>query len=550
MHQELNCPRCENSFDIYDRTPQMLPKCGHSMCMHCLREQTKIICPEDGIVQPQDLNLYPVNQAILKIINKSSLKNSQIDSTELGDTVRLSKCENFFEIMESTSLCKEHNKKIELVCLEDHNKICVNCALFGGHKHHNVRNIDEVISEIQHSLEETVDLMQQIQSKIKSLKQPIINKKIRDQIRICIKQQQTLAEEQFKEMITQLMMKQRKVVEEIEQKYKQVEDQLIKREQQYVNQVIEKADLWMLASQERINQFASLTEKGEISFFLLQKDTSNTQAKQIIDELEDFMKKFQIRLQEVTQGQIIPQVQLNKELMGNFEYNYPQVQQSFFDDPNILRDVSMIDQSFLKDIDDKPPHNEFLTHNLLNPQPLYQSQSALQSQPSSNNISQNAISPNYEKKSSQNETLISPKLRRQSSMSPKRPAKKKFNTKVESILLNCNGDTLDLSQQDLGDDGMILLEESIRNKKVKIIKLMRNKISDTGACKLLELHCQILHLQSNVITERFLDSIQQLIQKQTQIHIKTIYLGQNLMNLFRVKKKIEDLKKLGITIQI
>lgn len=30
-------------------------------------------------------------------------------------------------------------------------------------------------------------------------------------------------------------------------------------------------------------------------------------------------------------------------------------------------------------------------------------------------------------------------------MSPKRPSKKKFNTKVESIILNCTGDTLDLS---------------------------------------------------------------------------------------------------------
>ncbi|TNV74460.1 hypothetical protein FGO68_gene4064 [Halteria grandinella] len=261
-------------------------------------------------------------------------------------------------------------------------------------------------------------------------------------------------------MITQLMLKQRKVMEEIELKYKQIEEQLIRREQQYVNQVVEKADLWMLAqylsnfrSQERINQFASITEKGEIAIFLLQKDTSNNQAKQILEELEEFMKKLQTRLQEI-QGQAVPQISINKELMGNFEYNYPQVQQSFFEDPNILKDVSMIEHSFLQDIDDKPPHNEFLTHSLLNPQlmcssqPALQSQHVLQSQPSSNNISQNAISPQGEKKSSQNnEILISPKLRRQSSMSPKRPSKKKFNTKVETILLNCQGDILDLSSQ-------------------------------------------------------------------------------------------------------
>lgn len=36
---------------------------------------------------------------------------------------------------------------------------------------------------------------------------------------------------------------------------------------------------------------------------------------------------------------------------------------------------------------------------------------------------------------------------------------------------------------------MILLEEQIKNKKLKMLKLMRNKISDTGASKLLEIHC-------------------------------------------------------------
>lgn len=31
---------------------------------------------------------------------------------------------------------------------------------------------------------------------------------------------------------------------------------------------------------------------------------------------------------------------------------------------------------------------------------------------------------------------------------------------------------------DLGDDGIILLEEYIRNKKIKLLKLTRNHISD------------------------------------------------------------------------
>lgn len=41
---------------------------------------------------------------------------------------------------------------------------------------------------------------------------------------------------------------------------------------------------------------------------------------------------------------------------------------------------------------------------------------------------------------------------------------------------------------------MLLVEETLRNRKVKILKLMRNKISDTGAARLLELNVQGLHL--------------------------------------------------------
>lgn len=76
------------------------------------------------------------------------MKNSQLDSTELGETLRMSRCENFFEVIDQSFICMEHHKRIELVCLDDYYKICVNCALFGSHKHHNVRNLDVYISVI------------------------------------------------------------------------------------------------------------------------------------------------------------------------------------------------------------------------------------------------------------------------------------------------------------------------------------------------------------------------------------------------------------------
>ncbi|CAK58892.1 unnamed protein product (macronuclear) [Paramecium tetraurelia] len=471
------------------------------------------------LLQPADLSLYPINQAVLRIICKSQDNDLAQNQDKLQQ-------------------CPQHHKLLELICIDDKCRICSNCALFGLHKQHNIQNAESLDKSIHENLQYTQQLTHTIQDKLKLLKLPLINKKIHDQIGLCIKQQQTLAEEQFKvsytnnseEIINQILAKQQKVLEEIEQKYKLLEDQFFKKEILTITSILDKADLWILGSNQKIQEYQSTKVKGDIPYTLLLQDSSNKQGKQILEEIDEYLLKFQNNLQDIVSA--IP--------CAN------QYEQTYFDEPNILKDLSIIEQSFLKEIDEKPPHNEFLGSSL--------PESTCQSQPSSNNISQNAISPQqpHQKRASQQFALVSPKVQsRQQSASPKKPAaKKKLNTKVESILFNCNGDYLDLSQQDLGDDGILILEEQIRNKKVKIVKLMRNRISDVGAIKLMELHCQVLYLQSNVITEKFLDMIMNAIQKQIQIHIKTVYLGQNLINQFRVKKKIEDLKKLGISIQI
>lgn len=68
-------------------------------------------------------------------------------------------------------------------------------------------------------------------------------------------------------------------------------------------------------------------------------------------------------------------------MLSNFEYTYPSVHQSFMDDPNILRDVSVIDQSFLKELDDRPPHNEFLLPSIILPSSCCTTQSAIALKP-------------------------------------------------------------------------------------------------------------------------------------------------------------------------
>ena len=86
------------------------------------------------------------------------------------------------------------------------------------------------------------------------------------------------------------------------------------------------------------------------------------------------------------------------------------------------------------------------------------------------------------------------------------------------------------------------------------MKLVRNKITDEGACRLLdylaENPCvlQSVHLSSNLISERTLDYLITLV-KTAQLP-KSIYLNQTLINTTKSKKKIEELKKVGYTVNI
>jgi hypothetical protein len=45
-------------------------------------------------------------------------------------------------------LCHIHQRKLEIICIDDQERICSNCALFGNHKNHDVRMETEVLKEI------------------------------------------------------------------------------------------------------------------------------------------------------------------------------------------------------------------------------------------------------------------------------------------------------------------------------------------------------------------------------------------------------------------
>lgn len=59
--------------------------------------------------------------------------------------------------------CLIHRKKNEILCVQCKLKICSNCALFGGHKSHEVTPIEDAIQKITKTVEDLIELFQSVE---------------------------------------------------------------------------------------------------------------------------------------------------------------------------------------------------------------------------------------------------------------------------------------------------------------------------------------------------------------------------------------------------
>ena len=55
-----------------------------------------------------------------------------------------------------------HNKEIDLICIDDGIAICSNCALFGDHKLHNIKTIENSLTECTGVAEKTMNVLTEI----------------------------------------------------------------------------------------------------------------------------------------------------------------------------------------------------------------------------------------------------------------------------------------------------------------------------------------------------------------------------------------------------
>ena len=176
MEKYLKCNFCKQDYNLIKKNPRMLKNCGHSICEECLQEYIKlqipIKCEEDNNIikiEKKELNYFPKNFALLQIIQNSEMdknekekkkessiseKNKEEKSASiLTDKKQIGKKTNSNQSWKSlkikkTEICKEHEKKTEIICINCSQRICYQCGLFGKHRNHKIIDYSKFLSEI------------------------------------------------------------------------------------------------------------------------------------------------------------------------------------------------------------------------------------------------------------------------------------------------------------------------------------------------------------------------------------------------------------------
>lgn len=127
--EDLSCPVCCDVF-----ADPVLLSCSHSVCKACLRLfwETKE-SPECPVCRRKSLKLEPPLNLALKRLCESFCEGRRYSKSS----------------EESGGVCKLHNEKLKLFCLEDQQPVCVVCQSSKRHKNHGFCPLDESLSDIK-----------------------------------------------------------------------------------------------------------------------------------------------------------------------------------------------------------------------------------------------------------------------------------------------------------------------------------------------------------------------------------------------------------------
>lgn len=92
--------------------------------------------------------------------------------------------------------------------------------------------------------------------------------------------------------------------------------------------------------------------------------------------------------------------------------------------------------------------------------------------------------------------------------------------------------------------------DCMKGKRVKTLKLIRNKLTDEGLDKMLPCFVNVitLNLSQNLLTERFIDRLIEFLPKLP--NLKSLILSQNKIKERSVKARLDEIKKYDIVVSL
>lgn len=111
-------------------------------------------------------------------------------------------------------------------------------------------------------------------------------------------------------------------------------------------------------------------------------------------------------------------------------------------------------------------------------------------------------------------------------------------------------DLLDLTNAELGDNTILQICEFLRGTKVRVVKFIRNKLTDDAIPRMIYALGNIitLYLSQNLLTEQ---AIEYLIAHRGSLpNLKSVILSQNKIIERKHKGAIERLRKLDVVVSV
>lgn len=136
----MECPVCVCKFKSSLNLPCILPGCGHTICLPCVKTlfiSGSLKCPQCGRVSTSSsAESFPVNFALLEITTSKE------------------------------SLCEKHGKNIEAYCEKDRMVLCVSCILEDGHNSHEIMAITKAAKDYKGYVEDTLANLEQTEQSL------------------------------------------------------------------------------------------------------------------------------------------------------------------------------------------------------------------------------------------------------------------------------------------------------------------------------------------------------------------------------------------------